>query len=379
MKKILLASSALALTASVAAAEITLGGDAYYGIVYLDNDNILINNTTGNSQNYAFAFDLDFDITASGETDSGLIFGAAMDIDEMDTSQGFRGWDSEIFVSGAFGRLAMGDVDGAAEAIVGDLNFTSLTGLGDFNENIYLLGAGDPTCERAEDVPVTQQTVVGTDDDGNDVVVTTTSVDDDGEVITMEPEEEVTGACGQGPLALYTYDFEGFTGAIGLNDDEGYSIGAGYDGGTWNVGLAYESVKRGTTVTVFDAGDFISDAVFTVDADSNTDHWIGVVGVDIAGVVLKGVYGYIDPGSEDLQQYGISAEYTFDAVTVGAWWREVDPDVDDVSKSVFAGLGVAYDLGGGLSVVASYAYLDVDTGETEGSTNAADFGLSFAF
>jgi outer membrane protein OmpU len=43
-----------------------------------------------------------------------------------------------VFISGAFGRLTMGDVSGAPEAAVGDVSGVGLTGLGDLNEATYL-------------------------------------------------------------------------------------------------------------------------------------------------------------------------------------------------------------------------------------------------
>ncbi|MEM8956786.1 MAG: porin [Pseudomonadota bacterium] len=399
MKKILLASSALALTASVAAAEVTVGGDAYYGVVYIDQDDIFLNNTNGKSQNYAFAFDLDIDFTASGESDSGIVFGASIDADDTGKAQGVRGFDGEVFVSGAFGRLAMGDTDGAAEAIVGDLDFVSLSGLGDFNEVLYLLSAGDPDCELVLDA------------DGDPIFVTETITDPvTGASITVPTgAREVEGPCEQGPLALYTYDYEGFTGAIGLNDDEGWSIGAGYDGGAWSIGLAYEQVPSGTTITVFDATDFIPGAELNVGAESETRHIIGQASYTFANTTIKGYYGQLDTGAPTpefviapngvpvqttgdgtFDQYGISIESTFDAITVGAFYREIGNDVPGLKRSFFYGVGASYDLGGGLALVGSVGGGDVYTMPetpflTDTFTNqdnsywAADFGLDFAF
>ncbi|MCV6596543.1 MAG: porin [Mangrovicoccus sp.] len=384
MKKILLASSALALTASVAAAEVTVGGDAYYGIIYNDSDAVFLNNATGESQNYAFAFDLDIDFTATGETDSGIVFGASIDADDTAKAQGVRGFDGEVFVSGAFGRLAMGDTDGAAEAVIGDLDAVSLTGLGDFNENIFLLSAGNPSCSRVQD------------EDGNDVIST--------DPITGLPNGyETIGACGQGPLALYTYDYGGFTGAIGLNDDEGYSLGAGYDGGAWTIGLGYERVSRGTEITIFDPDGF--DSLSFV-ADEAATHLIGQAGFTFGNTTIKGTYGQIDTGQTaeydfvngipvktngngKFDQYGISLESSFDAFTVGAFYREINNDTPGLKRSFFYGVGASYDLGGGLAVVAglqggdvySQAETPLTTTFTAQDTSfyAADFGLDFSF
>lgn len=70
MKKILFASTALVATAGVAAAEISFGGSANFGIADWDDGNgTIVKN------------EVDFDIKGSGETDGGLKFGASLDID----------------------------------------------------------------------------------------------------------------------------------------------------------------------------------------------------------------------------------------------------------------------------------------------------------
>ncbi|MEM1360265.1 MAG: porin [Pseudomonadota bacterium] len=355
MKKILLASSALALTASVAAAEVTVGGDAYYGIAYTDVDGVYQKGTNGEDTDYSFVYDLDIDFTASGESDGGLIFGANIDADDTPGAQGTVGFNGTVFVTGEFGQLAMGDTGGAAEEVNGDLpGNVSLTGNGDFNENIYLLSAGDPSCE--EDNP------------------------------------NCNG--GQGPLALYTYDIAGFTGAVGLNDEEGYSLGAAYDGGLWNVALGYESVLGGSTITIFDTDLPIGndgDLTIATDPDGNRiDHIIGSVGVGVAGVAVTGTYGYLEyrevgaPTREHTEQWGIGAEYTFDAVTLGIFYRALDPSTLD--NTYFVGGGVSYDLGGGLAIVAGVTYADITVPSNDDPSVIVsddgtffDFGLDFAF
>ncbi|MCU0905407.1 MAG: porin, partial [Tabrizicola sp.] len=66
--------------------------------------------------------------TASGETDTGLSFGASMRADQTGgNSDNTANGDSTVFISGAFGKLTMGDVSGAADALVGQ---TSGVGFG---------------------------------------------------------------------------------------------------------------------------------------------------------------------------------------------------------------------------------------------------------
>ena len=350
MKKILLASTALVASAGFAAADVTVGGDGYFGVAFGQFDGDGIFNTTANPSttdadgnfvqaaedrsDYAFVYDLDFDFTGSGETDSGLVFGASADADEVATSQGALGFDSTIFVSGAFGTLSMGDTDGGAEAIIGDLSGVGITGLGDFNENIFLLGAGAPPA---------------------------------------------------GALALYEYNFAGASFALGLSDDEGFSLGAGYAGefanGGWNVGIAYESVQEGAEVTLFDidalGGTGTAGEVSTT-SDDDVEHIIGTAGVNFAGFGLKAVYGQADAGSVDADQYGLSADYGFDAVSLSAYYRRVETDgLADDFETDFFGVGASYDLGGGLALGGGIASAQDDN--FAGDLVVADFGLTFDF
>ncbi|MFO1201314.1 MAG: porin [Tabrizicola sp.] len=131
MKKILLATSAVALFAGAAAAEVTTTGTARMGIVYADDG------TTSSTQ---FSSRVRIIFTASGETDSGLSFGASVRNDQSGVG-GTANGDSTVFISGAFGKLTMGDVSGAADSLVGQ---TSGVGYGpnDGLQEINFIGAG---------------------------------------------------------------------------------------------------------------------------------------------------------------------------------------------------------------------------------------------
>lgn len=126
MKKVLLATTVLALSATVAAAEVTVGGNGRMGVTY----------TEGAANELAFTSRIRITFAASGETDGGLSFGGSIRADNA--PGGAAGTAGSVFLSGAFGKITMGDVDGAAEMAVGDLAGVGLTGVGDFNENDYL-------------------------------------------------------------------------------------------------------------------------------------------------------------------------------------------------------------------------------------------------
>lgn len=124
MKKILLATSALVMAAGAASAEVAVSGSARMGLIYDGEDTLM-------TSRVRIVF------TASGETDTGFSFGASVRADQ--SGQGNTGNDdSTVYISGAFGKLTFGDVDSAANALVGHVSGVGLTGLGDWNELRYL-------------------------------------------------------------------------------------------------------------------------------------------------------------------------------------------------------------------------------------------------
>lgn len=114
MKKVLLATSALVMTAGFAAAEVSLSGSARMGIVHFDD---------GTDSATLFSSRVRVVFTLSGETDSGLSFGASVRHDQDDApGDGLANGDNTVYISGAFGKLTMGDVSGAADELVGQVS-----------------------------------------------------------------------------------------------------------------------------------------------------------------------------------------------------------------------------------------------------------------
>jgi outer membrane protein OmpU len=120
MKKVLLATSILAASAGFAAAEVAVTGTARMGVFYDGTDAMF-------SSRFRVIF------TASGETDGGLSFGASVRNDQLGNGNTANG-DSTVYISGAFGKLTMGDTGNAADALVGQVSGVGYTGLGSVNE-----------------------------------------------------------------------------------------------------------------------------------------------------------------------------------------------------------------------------------------------------
>jgi outer membrane protein OmpU len=113
MKKVLLATTALVMTAGVAAAEVSLSGSAAMGV---GRDGDLTVTDVHNDTDFHAYSSAALTATMSGESDSGLTFGAAVTL-SMGTSYAFAdddgfnaesaGTSSEVYVAGGFGKIAM--------------------------------------------------------------------------------------------------------------------------------------------------------------------------------------------------------------------------------------------------------------------------------
>jgi len=127
MKKILLTTALLAASTGYAAAEVAVSGSARMGLIYNGTDTF-------------FTSRIRVSFKMSGTTDGGLEFGASVRADQAgEANSGGTSMDAgSVFISGAFGKLEMGDVDTAANALVGNVSGVGLTGLGDWNELGYM-------------------------------------------------------------------------------------------------------------------------------------------------------------------------------------------------------------------------------------------------
>jgi outer membrane protein OmpU len=130
MKKVLLATSALVMFAGAAAAEVTVSGTGRMGVVYTNGD---LSVGVGDDVEAAFSSRIRIIFTASGETDGGLTFGASVRNDQSGVGNTENG-DSTVFISGAFGKITMGDTGNASDSILGQVSGVGYTGIGDWNE-----------------------------------------------------------------------------------------------------------------------------------------------------------------------------------------------------------------------------------------------------
>ena len=332
MKKVLLATTILALSAPLALAEVTVSGDGRMGVTY----------TEGAVNELAFTSRIRVAFTASGETDGGLSFGGTIRADNA--AAGAAGTAGNVFISGAFGKISMGDVAGAAEFVVGDLHGVGLTGLGDTNEFTYLSNSGAGVRPTARYEYSTGGLTVAV------------SVENPGfPAWDVDWREGGRRGTGWGPDK-------------GTRVQEAYSVGVKYAMDGYAFSLGYESQKA----EFCEDFDFPDDVNCDYGYESETvGHVIGAVEGTFNDVTLKAIYGRAS--KIDFTQYGISASYKMDALGLSAYHRVVD--VSDVQIK-YTGIGASYDLGGGASVVGGIVSVNPDG---VGSTTLADVGVKFAF
>ena len=321
MKKILLATTMLVAGASIAAAEVSLSGSARMGVISNFDDGVAVN---GDESDLSFTSRARVVFNLSGESDSGLSFGASF---RADNAVGANAGDAgSVFISGAFGKLSMGDVDGAAQMATGHVAGVGLTGLGDLNESTFL-GAGD----GATDPTALYEYAAG------DFTVY---------VSVTNPVVAASAA----PV-LYT-------------DLNAFAVGAKYTFGDYTVGLGYENLSGVIGVPTL---------VGAVD-DTDVDHIVLKASANVAGFNVQGLIGQADGTLDGAilnneKQYAASVSYTTGALTGTVFYT----DDSDLGGTTAYGLGASYDLGGGASVVGGLSK------NHDADTEAFDLGVSFSF
>ena len=295
MNRILATTAILALSAGFASAEVTLSGDARMGII------------GGNSVDTGFTSRARVKFSMSGTTDGGLEFGASFradnaadDFDEAEFGDGVNGGAEsgqagEVHISGAFGKLSMGDVDGAAQSAVGQVSGVGLTGLGNLNEVLYY--------------------AAGLDD--------------------------------ADPTALYEYSTGSFTGYISVTNpgigDTANAIGAKYSTDTFSVSLGYEDAGAVDNVVLGGSATFgaVTAKLVYATADyggPSIDQLAMSVDYTADALTVTGFYATTDFfGTNDDNRYGIGASYDLGggASVVGGY------AVNDTATADFS----AFDLG----------------------------------
>ena len=259
--------------------------------------------------------------SGSGETDSGIAFGASIRADNA--GAGNLGTGGSQFVSGAFGKVSMGDLNGADESAAGGgVSGVGLTGLGDHNDLAYQSSDHNIAYEYS--------------------------------------------------TAGVTFGYSQNTAVkTGSNSAMGIKWSGDMGGTTVTVGIGTSKVGTSTQNTVSAA---VSMGGLTVKALSSTND-NGPVVAAVAGRAQSGIAAtaqyraaVAEDTTPDTDHTGMSISYAMDAMSVTAFTR-TEATAGKADKD-YSGFGFAYDMGG---VTLKAGVVDAE------DISYADFGVSFSF
>lgn len=255
--------------------------------------------------------------SGSGETDSGISYGISGRAEQSDTST-----SGSQYISGAFGKISMGDLDGADEvAAGGGVAGVGLAGLGDLNDTSY------------------------------------------------QSSDHNLG---------YQYSASGFTFAYsqdtsvesGSNSAMGLKYSGDMGGATVTIGLGQSDVGTSTQTTMSAA---VSTGGLTVKAATSTnDNGPAVAFKAGTARTATGTTAYVADtlaaANADTDQTSFSISYAMDGMSVTGFSRTVSTsgsaDLD------YTGFGFTYDMGG-----ATLKAGVVD----DNNKSVMDLGVSFSF
>lgn len=332
MKKVLAATIAFALVDGTAFADVTISGDAKFGIEYnfAPTDE---NGSLANKSRLMFTREIGVDFIGSGTTDGGLSFGAKVGFDTFDGTAD----TGTVFVSGAFGTITFGH-DDAADALAGGIADVGLNGLGvdDVVEDI-----------RGTTAPQARYDVSA----GNFAFAISAG--------TREPRRATAGYLIHPVTLRRTY------GQLEVKKNS-YAVGGSFSASGVTVGVGYDSEKAVSGGIGYSTDQFSAKALW---AKRDQPYFNFGTGWHPGGT----------GGSTDTTHYayysgrGIEASYTTGASTFTMVHARTK--VDNIQPVFFAvvtyfkndvtfegtGVGFSHDLGGGASLVAGFAKVSKKT------------------
>lgn len=317
MKKILLASTAFVGFAGAAAAEISLSGYAEIGIAGGDNIETQFHN------------DWQVNFNFSGTMDNGVEFGGKVQIEESNSPFSINGTpkidDEAFWVSGAFGKVTLGETDGAFDWALSEI----YTGTGLQDDHSTHAGAYWFTG------------LDGTYDD---------------------------------QIMRYEYSFGDFAAAISAEMDDTGVLDTNFAiGGKWAGNVS--GVDVGVGVGYQDNG---VNSVWGLSGSAGFSNGFSVA---LGYADLDGTSDAVGNGVPVNSWWGIGVAYTpatMSALTIGVNYGEYDAIAG--SNPSGYGLVVNYDLGGGAVAMASYGKSDGTFQNGNGNGNdsfSLGLGLSF--
>mgnify|MGYP003961411493 CR=1 FL=1 len=256
----------------------------------------------------------------SGETDGGLAYGFSARAEQSDTSNG-----GSQYISGAFGKISMGDLDGADEVTAGNLAGIGFGGAGSGQEFTY---------QSASHNLGYQVSMAG--------VTFAASTD-----LVRGADSTQTGSNSAMGLK-WSGEMGGATVTIGV----GQSKVDQTTQDTYSAKIAMGGLTLTAISSTNDNGPAVTATGASTSFTSGTAH--------VAGVALADNF--------DTDHAGLSIGYAMDGMTVGAY--TLTTSTTGKADKDYTGVGFTYDLGGA-TLKAGFADSD--------NQSITDFGVSFSF
>ena len=258
--------------------------------------------------------------SGSGETDSGMAYGFSARADQSNTSNG-----GTQYISGAFGKISMGDLNGGDEQLVGNLDGVGSSGAGDHQEFGYQSSAhniGYSISLNGVSFAATTDLVRGADS-------------------ALTGSNSAMGISWNGDMGGAKVGVAVGQSKIGTASEKSASVSIGIGG------LSIKAVSHTN-----DNGPITAAVTASASAAAGTTH--------VAAVA--------EAANNDTDTTGLSISYTMDAMSVTAYTRT--ESTTGVVDQDFSGVGFTYDLGGA-TVKAGF----VDNNDI----SIMDFGINFSF
>jgi outer membrane protein OmpU len=256
----------------------------------------------------------------SGETDGGLTYGFSARADQSNSSNG-----GSQYISGAFGKVSMGDLDGADEQMAGNLAGVGFTGAGSYQNFAYQSASHNLSYSIS---------MAG--------VSFAASTD-----LVRGADSTKTGSNSAMGIK-WSGDVGGATVGIGLGQSKVGTLSEDSISASVSMGgLTIKAVSHSN-----DNGPSVASTAASLSSASGVAHTAAVA----------------DVANYDTDTTGLSISYAMDSLTVTAFTRT--EETQGVADKDYSGVGFAYNMGG---ATLKAGFVD------NNNISVMDFGLNFSF
>lgn len=346
MKRILLGSSALvgiALFASTASAQVTvrLGGFVNFEAGFLSDDLIdsldeIVSGDDTDDDGFDFRNDTEVHIRADGKADNGLLYGTKIEIDSSGTSLNYD--EAVLYVAGGWGRLELGDEDGASDTLT---IFAPVVGIGQLDGDFADFGAPDTLIKPVDSSDSTKATYYTPRFAGFQAGISyAPQISDGGDSVVLN----------------------------GINDialtDAGDTPAGGFYDDVVEIGANYSTEISGFSVAVGGGWTFASAKDVTIGGapldTEDLNSWGGGAQVGFGGFTVGGGYIQADLTGDDADGWNAGIAYETGPFGVAVQYNDYDTGgLASADVSLITG-GATYTLAPGLTVGADLAWYDVE-------------------